>query len=46
MAQNVGAIITHYPGSNEIFADLKAGCIDAAINDRLFVAEYLLKQPN
>ncbi|WP_459997904.1 hypothetical protein [Paradesulfitobacterium aromaticivorans] len=46
MATDAGAIIVHYPGANEIFGDLKAGRIDAAINDRLFVAEYLLKNPN
>jgi L-cystine transport system substrate-binding protein len=45
-AVKAGAVIVHYPGSNEILADLAAKRIDAALNDRLFVSEYLMKNPN
>ena len=43
MATKAGAVIVRYKGSNEYLADLAAKRIDAALNDRLFVAEYLTK---
>jgi len=46
MAKKAGANIQYYKGSNEIFADLAAKRIEAALNDRLFIAEYFLKNPN
>ena len=46
MAKKAGADIQYYKGANEIFADLAAKRIEAALNDRLFVSEYLFKNPN
>lgn len=46
LAKKAGAEIHYYKGANEIFADLAAKRIEAALNDRLFVAEYFLKNPN
>ena len=46
IAKKAGANIQYYKGANEIFADLAANRIEATVNDRLFVAEYLLKNPN
>jgi cystine transport system substrate-binding protein len=46
IAKKAEANIQHYKGANEIFADLAAKRIEATVNDRLFVAEYLLKNPN
>jgi cystine transport system substrate-binding protein len=47
IAKKAGANYSaYYTGANEIFADLAAKRIEAAFNDRLFVAEYLLKNPN
>lgn len=46
IAKKAGASIQYYKGANEIFADLAAKRIEATVNDRLFVAEYLLKNPN
>ncbi|EGO64614.1 transporter substrate-binding domain-containing protein [Acetonema longum] len=43
IAQKAGANIRHYKGANEIFADLQAKRIEATVNDRLFIAEYFLK---
>jgi L-cystine transport system substrate-binding protein len=40
-----GINIVTYPGSPEYLADLAAGRIDAAVNDRLLVG-YLIKQQN
>jgi cystine transport system substrate-binding protein len=46
IAKKAGANIQYYTGANEVFADLAAKRIEAALNDRLFIAEYLLKNPN
>lgn len=46
IAKKAGADIQYYKGANEIFADLAAGRIEASVNDRLFVSEYLLKNPD
>ncbi|GBG55338.1 amino acid ABC transporter substrate-binding protein [Sporomusaceae bacterium FL31] len=46
IAKKAGAEVQHYKGANEIFADVANGRIEASVNDRLFVAEYLLKNPN
>lgn len=46
IAKKAGADIQYYKGANEIFADLAAGRIEASVNDRLFVAEYLMKNPS
>ncbi len=46
IAKKAGAEIHYYKGSNEILADLSAKRLEAALNDRLFVAEYLLKNPD
>lgn len=46
IAQKLGANIQHYKGANEIFADLAAKRIEASVNDRLYIAEYLLKNPS
>lgn len=46
IAKKAGAKIQYYKGSNEILADLGAKRIEAALNDRLFMSEYLLKNPN
>jgi L-cystine transport system substrate-binding protein len=46
IAKKAGANIQHYKGSNEILADLAAKRIEAGLNDRLFVAEYLMKNPD
>lgn len=46
IAQKLGANIQHYKGANEIFADLAAKRIEASVNDRLYISEYLLKNPN
>ena len=46
LAKKAGADIQYYKGANEIFADLGAKRIEAALNDRLFVSEYFLKSPN
>ncbi len=46
LAKKSGANVQYYKGANEIFADLGANRIEAALNDRLFVSEYLLKNPN
>ncbi|HMM19913.1 MAG TPA: transporter substrate-binding domain-containing protein [Selenomonadales bacterium] len=46
IAKKAGANIQYYKGANEIFADLEAKRIEATVNDRLFIAEYLLKNPS
>jgi cystine transport system substrate-binding protein len=46
LAKKAGAEIHYYKGTNEIFADLAGKRIEAALNDRLFVSEYFLKNPN
>ncbi|MDF2633990.1 MAG: fliY 3 [Pelosinus sp.] len=46
IAKKTGSNIQHYKGANEIFADLAAKRIEASVNDRLYIAEYLLKNPN
>lgn len=46
IAKKAGANIQYYKGSNEIFADLAAKRIEAALNDRLVVSEYTVKNPN
>ncbi len=46
IAKKAGANIQHYKGANEIFADVAAKRIEGSVNDRLYIAEYLLKNPN
>jgi len=46
LAKKAGADVQYYKGVNEIFADLGAKRIEAALNDRLFISEYFLKNPN
>ncbi len=46
IAKKAGAEVQYYKGANEIFADLAAKRIEATVNDRLFISEYLLKNPN
>ncbi|VBB08264.1 ionotropic glutamate receptor [Lucifera butyrica] len=46
IAKKAGATVRYYTGASEILADLAAKRIDAALNDRLFVAEYLMKNPD
>ena len=46
VAKQAGANIQYYKGADEIFADLGAKRIEAALNDRLFMSEYFLKNPN
>lgn len=46
LAEEAGAKLTFYAGSNEIIADLEAKRIEVAINDRLFLSEYMMKNPD
>ncbi|WP_366924456.1 transporter substrate-binding domain-containing protein [Metallumcola ferriviriculae] len=46
IAEEAGGEMAFYPGANEYLADLAAKRVDAALNDRLFVMEYIMNHPN